>query len=221
MRGAPARSKAVSLSRLFSRYRRLLRPLLVFVLLLSLEPALKAQKTEKIEPAKGVFLVARPPVTGATFKETVVLLLAHRKEDGSVGVIINRPTATKLSEVLPDLELASEETHRLFFGGPVAMNSLIVLFRSGNPPEGAPHVMWDVYFSADRELLEELLRRKKGANELHIFIGYAGWAPGQLQWEIGRGDWELVRGDRDTVFEKDPELIWPELMGPVSRQVAD
>ena len=54
----------MSLARLFSRYRRLLLPLPVFVSLLSLEPALKAQKTEKIEPAKGVFLVARPPVAG-------------------------------------------------------------------------------------------------------------------------------------------------------------
>jgi putative transcriptional regulator len=56
---------------------------------------------------------------------------------------------------------------------------------------------------------------------MHIFVGYAGWGPGQLQWEIGRGDWELVRGDRETVFDKEPELIWPELMGPVTQQVAD
>jgi len=197
-------------------YRRFL--FLVSFLLVSGQ-SVHAQKAQ-IEPEKGVFLVAKPRVSGA-FKESVVLLLAHSKEDGTLGVIINRATSLTLEEALPDLELKGEPTHRLFFGGPVAMNALLVVYRTGNPPEGSPHVMWDVYFSNEREVLEDLLRRKKRANEMHIFLGYAGWGPGQLQWEIGRGDWELVRGDRETVFEKEPELIWPELMGPVTQQVAD
>ena len=209
----------MSLPELIWRYRLSLFLLPAILLLAAAGTAVKAERTA-IEPAKGVFLVAKPRVPG-TFKETVILLLAHSKEDGTIGVIINRTTNVTLSEVLPDLEVEGEPTHQLFFGGPVAMNALIALFRTGNPPEGAPHVMWDVYFSGDRDVLEELLRRKKGANELHIFMGYAGWGPGQLQWEINRGDWELVGGDRETVFEKDPELIWPGLIGPVSQKVAD
>jgi putative transcriptional regulator len=179
----------------------------------------EAQK-QGVEPAKGVFLVAKPGMAG-TFKESVILLLAHTKEDGTLGVIINRTTDVTLQDALPDLEVKGTPKHRLFFGGPVEMNALIVVFRTGNPPEGAPHVMWDVYFSGERDVLEELLRRKKGVNEMHVFMGYAGWGPGQLQWEIGRGDWEVVRGDRKKIFEEEPELIWPELMGPVTQQIAD
>lgn len=203
----------------FHRQYRSIAFFAVTSLLLTVGQVTEAQETP-VAPAKGVFLVAKPRVAGA-FKESVVLLLAHSKEDGTVGVIINRTTNVTLEEALPDLELKGEPTHRLFFGGPVAANGLIVVFRTGNPPEGSPHVMWDVYFSNEREVLEDLLRRKKRANEMHIFMGYAGWGPGQLQWEIGRGDWELVRGDRETVFEKEPELIWPTLMGPVTQQVAD
>lgn len=198
-------------------FRSLLLAATVFGLLAG--QGVEARETQ-ITPAKGVFLVAKPRVSG-TFKQTVVLLLNHSKEDGTIGVIINRTTSVTLQEALPDLEFESEVPHRLFFGGPVAMNALIVVFRTGNPPEGAPHVMWDVYFSGELDVLEELLRRNKGANEMHVFMGYAGWGPGQLQWEINRGDWELVRGDRETVFEKEPELIWPELIGPVGQQVAD
>ena len=98
---------------------------------------------------------------------------------------------------------------------------LIFLFRSTKPPKEASHVMGDVYFSGELGVLEQLLKRKKGSSELHLFLGHAGWAPGQLQWELGRGDWELVRADTETVFEKDTDTIWPELMGPVSRQVAE
>ena len=201
------------------QYRRFLILVSVSFFLAATGTAVEAERAA-IEPAKGVFLVAKPRVPG-TFKETVILLLAHSKEDGSIGVIINRTTSVTVQEALPDLEVEDDSTHRLFFGGPVAMNALIVLFRTGNPPEGASHVMWDVYFSGERDVLEELLKRKKGADEMHIFMGYAGWGAGQLQWEINRGDWELVRVDRETVFEKEPELIWPELMGPVTQQVAD
>ena len=174
----------------------------------------------RLEPAKGVFLVAKPRVPG-TFKETVVLLLGHTKEDGTIGVIINRTTEMSLKEALPELEAEGDVSHRLFFGGPVAMNALLVVFRTGNPPRGASHVMTDVYFSGERDVLEALVKRNKGADEMHVFMGYAGWGPGQLQWEINRGDWGLVRGDRETIFEKEPRLIWPQLMGPVTRQIAD
>ncbi len=209
----------MSLAELIWPYRRSLFLAPAILLFAAAGTAVEAETTA-IELAKGVFLVAKPRVPG-TFKETVIFLLAHSKEDGTIGVIINRTTNVTLSEALPDLEVEGEPTHQLFFGGPVAMNALIVLFRTGNPPKGAPHVMWDVYFSGERDVLEELLKRNKGANEMHIFMGYAGWGPGQLQWEINRGDWELARGDRETLFEKEPELIWPELMLPFSQQVAD
>ena len=209
----------MSLAELIWPYRRSLLLVSVVLLCAAASTAVKAERTA-IEPAKGVFLLAKPRVPG-TFKETVILLLAHNKEDGTIGVIINRTTNVTLSEALPGLEVEVEPPHQLFFGGPVAMNALIVLFRTGNPPEEAPHVMQDVYFSGERDVLEGLLKREKGANEMHIFMGYAGWGPGQLQWEINRGDWELARGDRETLFEKEPELIWPGLMLPFSQQVAD
>ena len=209
----------MSLARLIWPNRRSLLLVSVVLLFAAASTAVTAERTA-IEPAKGVFLLAKPRVPG-TFKETVILLLAHNKEDGTIGVIINRTTNVTLSEALPDLEVEVELPHQLFFGGPVAMNALIVLFRTGNPPEEAPHVMQDVYFSGERDVLEGLLKREKGANEMHIFMGYAGWGPGQLQWEINRGDWELAPGDRETVFDKEPELIWPGLMLPFSQQVAD
>jgi putative transcriptional regulator len=164
-----------------------------------------------LTPQKGVFLVAKPGMVDPRFQRTVVLLLAH-SDKGTLGLIINRPTEVPLSRVLPDLEAPDAERHALFFGGPVGMDMLIFLLRGAAPPEHARHVMTDVYYSADRDTLEQLLVKRKARSELRMYIGHSGWGPGQLGAEIARGDWLLVRADSETVFEKDLQTIWPQLM---------
>ncbi len=164
-----------------------------------------------LTPEKGIFLVAKPGMADPRFQRSVVLLLAH-SDNGTLGLIINRPTDVPLSRVLPDLQAPDTERHALFFGGPVGMDMLIFLMRSGVPPEHARQVMNDVYFSVDRETLEQLLTKRKARSELRMYIGHSGWGPGQLAAEIARGDWLLARADSATVFEKDLQTIWPQLI---------
>lgn len=164
-----------------------------------------------LTPQKGMFLVAKPGMADPRFQRTVVLLLAHT-DQGSLGLIINRPTEVPLSRVLPDLEAPDAARHALFFGGPVGMDMLIFLMRSGAPPERARQVMTDVYYSADRDTLEQLLMKHKAPSELRMYIGHSGWGAGQLAAELARGDWLLVRADSGTVFEKDLQTIWPQLI---------
>ncbi len=74
--------------------------------------------------------------------------------------------------------------------------------------------MEDVYYSGDKNLLKEFLKQNKGAGELRVFLGNSGWSPGQLAAEIAEGAWRLVRGDSDTLFERDLDDLWPDLIGP-------
>ena len=168
---------------------------------------------EEVEPSKGVFLVANPGLPDPRFRRTVVLLLAHG-ESGTMGLIVNRATDIPLSEVLPGLDGSRRESHVLFFGGPVALNGIIFLTRSGAPPEGTSHVMEDVYFSGDKEVLQHLLGEKKPTDELRLYVGHSGWAPGQLASEIERGSWRLVRADAHTVFEMDTDTVWRYFIEP-------
>ncbi len=161
-------------------------------------------------PGPGVFLVANPSIDGGPFRQSVVLLLAHGGE-GTLGVIINRATEIPLSKVLTELDAGETGDPSLNFGGPVALDGLMFLFKSDDPPADARSVMGGVYFSGDRELLEKLLKRKEGRDRLKLYLGHAGWAPGQLQGEIARGSWTLIPADAFTVFQKSPEAIWPEL----------
>jgi putative transcriptional regulator len=159
--------------------------------------------------AKGVFLVAEEHVT-EPFTGSVILLVAHG-DTGTVGLIINRVTKVPLSEVLPEVKPSGKPAYPLFFGGPVALNGLMFVYRSAAPPEGAHHVMEDVFFSGERSRLESLLEEKKSPNELRLFLGYSGWAAGQLDAEILRGDWRVTRADAKTVFREDGDAIWREL----------
>jgi len=168
---------------------------------------------QTLVPEKGIFLVATPGMQDPRFLRSVVLLLEHG-ENGTLGLIINKVTEISLAQVWPDLEDSSRESNLLFFGGPVGLDGILFLSRNAEPPERAEQVMEDVYYSGDKNLLEELLEQNIGAGELRIFIGNSGWSPGQLAAEIAEGAWRLVRGDSDILFEKDLNDIWRGLIGP-------
>ncbi len=168
---------------------------------------------QSLVPEKGVFLVATPGMQDPRFRRSVVLLLEHG-EEGALGLIVKKVTEISLAEVLPDLEDSGEESSLLFFGGPVGLNGILFLTRNAEPLKRAEQVMEDVYYSGDKRLLEELMELDKGAGELRVFLGNAGWSPGQLAAEIKEGAWELVRGDSHTLFEEDLDDIWPGLIGP-------
>jgi len=161
--------------------------------------------------ANAIFLVASPELRDPNFRETVVLV-THPREGAPWGVIINRPLDHLLSEVFTEFETLKARKDVLYFGGPVAREGLVFLVRSAEPPPRAVAVLRDVYFISDIEWIEGLLRRPEPARGLRVYAGYSGWAPGQLQQEIARGGWHLLPADAETVFDKDPALIWPELI---------
>ncbi len=171
----------------------------------------KPREHERVVPAAGVLLVAKPKMADPRFQETVVLLLAHG-EEGTLGLILNRPTDLSLARLMPDLEAPEKERHVIFYGGPVGLNLLLYLVRGTDAPDEARSVLGNVYYGADRDKLGKLLKGPQDAGTLRLYVGHAGWAPGQLAGEIARGDWLLVKGDSRIVFEGDLPNLWRELM---------
>lgn len=161
--------------------------------------------------ANAIFLVARRDLNDPNFRETVVLV-THPPRGAPFGVIINRPLDQPLAEVFPDQPSLKGRKEVLYFGGPVARQGLVFLVRSPNPPQGVMMVLRNVFFTSDVELIEKLFKRKDPLAGLRVFAGYSGWAPGQLQNEIARGGWHVVPADAESVFDKDPAGLWPELI---------
>jgi putative transcriptional regulator len=162
--------------------------------------------------ATGVLLVANRRLADPRFAQTVILLTRYGPQ-GATGVIINRPTEHRLSDLLPDIEALQGRNDVLFFGGPVSLGAVGILLQSAEEVklEHTTRVFGDVYFSWNREAFAYIIGREKEEEAIRAYAGYAGWAPGQLEGEIARGDWSIAGADAFTVFRKDSSSVWRDL----------
>lgn len=162
-------------------------------------------------PAAGVLLVAAEHMLDPRFRHTVVLLVEHDRT-GTWGVIINRPTDVAAGDLLSSIEKPGDKPN-VYFGGPVHIERLVFLYQDdtdsgsgGSGMAGLPGLHWS---DSEQELEKRLARNPE---QLRVYAGYAGWAPGQLDFELARGDWKMIRGRRDSVFSRDPERLWQSLI---------
>jgi putative transcriptional regulator len=158
-------------------------------------------------PAKGRLLVATEVVHGELFAKTVVLVL-HYDATGAFGLVINRPTDVKPEELLADDDAIAGYSGTLFWGGPVQMDSLRAMLLTDEPPEDAEKIIESVYLVSYEDALHELPMEP---DRLRFFIGYAGWAPGQLDNEMVHGSWRVLPGSVEHVFAREPGTLWNRL----------
>ena len=176
---------------------------------ISITPALL--DASPTEPGPGMFLVAKRALDGPHFGQSVVYLVEHG-EDGTLGLIVNRSSEISLSEALPDIEDKQATAHALFYGGPVGLPMILMLVRNESATEGMAYVADNVYISADRRVLDEVLAAKKPGSEVRFYIGHSGWAAGQLDFELARGSWHVVAADTDAIFSGETGSLWHRLI---------
>ncbi len=148
-----------------------------------------------------ILVVARDELPDPYFADSVVLVL-NNLGDSPAGIIINHPTRIPVAELFPDLKNLTRLPDVIYFGGPVEVSSVWFLFRAARPPEKntAIEAFEGVYLSGSRELLLKLLTRERPMEGLKIFVGHAGWGPGQLEGEVARGDWKLEHAEAAAIF---------------------
>lgn len=178
-----------------------------------------AGSTWAMEPGAGRFLVASEAIEDPNFAKTVVLVL-HHDGDGSIGLIINQHSDIAPAQLLPGVRGLDRYQGMLFLGGPVELSHVSVLAIEA---AGGAAVLEGVYLSNDPSTLEGLLRAQGAVGEraLRIFIGYAGWAPGQLEAEIAGGGWRVHAASAAQVFEQDPSQLWQSLIEGGSKAAPD
>jgi putative transcriptional regulator len=170
-------------------------------------------------PLTGRLLVAAPMLDDPTFARTVVLLLDH-DEEGSLGLVLNRPSHVPVGAVLPPWDGRTTGADVLFTGGPVADDSALALGmlpgpHDGPEPEGfrrvaGPFGLVDLDLDPD-EWVGTL-------DAIRIYAGYAGWAAGQLEDELDQGSWYVLDGGPSDVFGDDAETLWQRVL---RRQTGD
>jgi putative transcriptional regulator len=162
--------------------------------------------TSSLAPA---LLVAMPDLADPNFKRSVVLLV-HHDGDGTVGLVLNRPTEVLAQDLCETLGIAwSGDAERcIHWGGPVQPNTGWVVAGedalAGLP--GATHFADTLHFAGSLEALRRVADDPPA--RLRLFLGYSGWGPGQLEGELAQGAWVVAPLAIEAVFEVPEEELW-------------
>lgn len=167
--------------------------------------------------APGVFLVARRDLPDPNFLNTVVLLTQFGR-GGAAGLVINRRSRIQVSRLYPGFEGRLRDDP-VYWGGPVAMETVSALVRQPGKAEPLTPVFEDVQLMAANGMSREwLASRESGA--VRVFAGYSGWSPGQLQREVEQQTWHILPGSPALVFDESPGTVWRRLIGRTESSVA-
>jgi putative transcriptional regulator len=158
--------------------------------------------THASSPSAGDVLIAHPSMPPNPFAGTLVLLYEHTDE-GSLGLILNRPTGQNLSGMLKDAEMPKPfHDIPLYYGGPVQTDQfLLTLFRRDPGTHG-----FRCEVNPELEQLESALQDSHAT--LRAFVGYAGWTEGQLEEELSRNDWLWTGADEVMVAPQPTPNLW-------------
>ena len=163
---------------------------------------------KQLAPVAGSLLVAKPTVDDNCFGRSVILVISH-DNDGSMGLILNRPTTLMLPDVIDFVNPPAQV--RLFLGGPVGENVMFFIHTLG--PEvvpGSQEVAPGIFFAGDFEALKFYIERGGDiAGKVKFFAGYSGWTGGQLMGEIERQDWAVLDViDNDVIMGEGNTEMW-------------
>jgi putative transcriptional regulator len=168
------------------------------------------------EGLAGRLLVATPRLGDPNFRRAVVLVVEDEQAEGTLGIVLNRPTEVPVERVLePWTDLVTGPSV-VFKGGPVAPSSALALAiaRGEDEPLGwrpldGAEVMSRVGL-VDLDAPPQLLA--DGIDSLRVFAGYAGWGPGQVRSEIDEGAWYVLSGEPADAFAAEPGQLWQAVL---------
>lgn len=166
------------------------------------------------------FLIAMPNMGDENFVGTVIYLCDHT-EHGALGLVINRPTTLKMSDLFEKVDLQLER-HDLtdapvFLGGPVQNERGFVLHEQiGTADESAYNstlrIPGGLEMTTSKDVLEAM-SHGKGPQKVFVSLGYSGWGAGQLEDELSRNGWLTVEAQHELIFDTPVELRYEKALG--------
>ena len=158
----------------------------------------------------GHVLVAMPQMEDPRFSRSVVYICAHTP-DGAMGLVINKLVdSVTFPDLLEQLDLetsADNDGIHVHFGGPVETGRGFVLHSADYVQDATLVINDKVALTATVDILKAMAEGS-GPNSSLLALGYAGWAPGQLDEEIQANGWLTVQADDDLIFGTKLESKW-------------
>ena len=164
----------------------------------------------------GQLLAAMPQMLDQRFARSVIYLCAHSEEAGAMGLVINKPLGSlTMGELFSQLDISPGgivKERPVHFGGPVEAGRGFVLHTADYNEEATLVVGGNIAVTATFEILRAI-GKGKGPRQSLFALGYAGWAPGQLDAEIQANGWLSVAADDDIIFDSDYDGKWRRVLG--------
>ncbi|MDA8164211.1 MAG: YqgE/AlgH family protein [Desulfobacteraceae bacterium] len=160
---------------------------------------------------QGQFLIATSRMPDPRFQEQVVYMCAH-SEEGAMGLVINQPVPNvTMADILRSAKIPVPESELppVYMGGPVELDTAFFLYTAEYETEHFLAVTETVHLSRDPEILRAIAEGS-GPRHYLFMIGYAGWAPGQLENELGVNGWLNLPADDEVLFHTPDELKWQQ-----------
>jgi putative transcriptional regulator len=170
----------------------------------------------------GQMLIAMPAMNDERFSRAVIYVCAHSTE-GAMGIIVNHPAANiKFPDLLVQLEVipAAEriqlptraEDVKVLKGGPVETGRGFVLHSADFFIENSTLPIDEgICLTATLDILKAIARGNGPASAI-LALGYAGWAPGQLEQEIQQNGWLHCAADPELIFGTDTETKYEKAL---------
>lgn len=154
-------------------------------------------RTNNVAPQKGRILIAEPFLSGNYFNRSVVLLVAF-SEKGAVGFILNKKVDFPIQDAFPDFPYFETD---VYLGGPVSTDSIYFIHKLGDRIPGSIHVMGNLYWGGDFEVIKQEIRIGTiRPDDIRFFLGYSGWDAGQLESELKGDSWLVTDVEQDAVM---------------------
>lgn len=157
------------------------------------------------KPRKGDFLLAEPFMWDPNFKRSVIMLCEHN-EEGTFGLVINRPIDLMLGDVLPELSFFEAQLH---YGGPCDQNTLHYLHRCSRHVPDCVNLGNGIFWGGDFEIIkEEMIHGNIKPEDIRFYVGYSGWEGQQLSVELSDHSWIVTEGASGYLFEDAADGLW-------------
>lgn len=169
----------------------------------------------------GQLLVAMPAMGDERFSRSVIYLCAHTA-DGAMGLVVNKLLDTlTFPDLLHQLDIKESDKNkriRVHFGGPVESARGFVLHSTDYMHDATMVVADNVALTATVDVLKAMAQGE-GPRKSLLALGYAGWAPGQLDAEIHANGWLLCTADDELVFGTDVVSKWNQAVAKIGIDV--
>jgi len=171
----------------------------------------------KLKPSQGKVLISEPFLDDDYFRRTVVLLVEHN-ENGSFGLILNKPMEVKLNEAITGFPEFNSSLH---FGGPVNKDQLFYLHTHGELIEDSVGIKKGLYWGGDFDRAKALIKQKKvKENSIRFFAGYSGWEPGQLEDEMKAKSWIVCNASVKDIMSVNTSSLWRDVLKKMGKEYA-